>query len=137
MSEVTALQAALAAEQATLYGYGISGSLLRGADRGYASAALQAHLLVRDRLMSLITTLGSFPRAARSAYQLPFPVTDPASARALAARLEESTAGAMWDLVAASPANSPTRSLAITWLADGALRASRWGAQQALPGQPA
>jgi hypothetical protein len=137
MREITALQAALAAQHATVYGYGVVGAVLRGDDRDYAGAALQSHLLVRDRLIALISTQQATPVAAQPAYRLPLPVTDHAAARQLAAHLEEGDAGSLWDLVAATPPGSHVRSLAIGWLSDTAVRAGHWGARQALPGQPA
>jgi hypothetical protein len=136
MSDLAALQAALAAEEATIYGYGVVGAKLRGADRSYATNVLAIHMNVRDQLMALISAAGARPGAARAAYALPNPVTDPTAARQLAAHLEQSSAGALWDLIAASPPQSPTRALTIGWLGEAAVRAAHWGAQQALPGQP-
>jgi hypothetical protein len=136
MTDVAALQAALAAEQATIYGYGVVGAKLRGADRDYAEAALAVHVHARDQLMALVTATGATPVAAKPAYALPSPVTDHVAARQLAAHLEQGDAGAFWDLIAASDAQSPVRSLAIGWLSAAAVRAAHWGAQQALPGQP-
>jgi hypothetical protein len=136
VTELAALQAALAAEQATIYGYGVSGAILQGADRNYATAALAAHMLVRDRLTSKISATHATPVTAQPAYELPFPVTTATTARELASHLEQGCAGAFWDLVAASPPQSGPRSLAIGWLTDTALRAAHWGAAQALPGQP-
>jgi uncharacterized protein DUF4439 len=136
MTELEALQAALAAEHATVYGYGVAGAVLRGADRGYATAALNAHLALRDRLIALVTSLKAAPVAAQPAYQLPSAVTDATTARALAAHLEEGGAGAVWDVIAASAPGGRVRAAAITWLSDAAVRAAHWGAKQALPGQP-
>jgi hypothetical protein len=132
MTELAALQAALAAEQATVYGYGVVGANLRGADRDYATAALTDHMRLRDRLMALITTLGATPVTAQPAYGLPV-----GTPQQLAAHLEEGVAGTLWDLIAATAASSPNRSAAIGWLAESAARAAHWGARQALPGQPA
>jgi hypothetical protein len=137
VTDLAALQAALAAEQTTIYGYGVSGAILTGSDRDDAMSALDAHQVVRDRLGALITAMGATPVAARPAYQLPFPVATQTAARELAGQLEQGCAGALWDLIAASPSQSPTRALAIGWLSDSAVRAAHWGAQQALPGQPA
>lgn len=136
MSDLDALQAALAAEHATIYGYGVAGAILRGGDRAYAVDALTAHLRLRDRLTALITARHAKPVAAQPAYRLPLPVIDRASARELAAHLEQGGAGAQWDIIAASPRASHVRSLAIGWLSDAAVRTARWGAKQALPGQP-
>lgn len=137
MTLLAALQAALAAEQATVYGYGVAGSILTDDDRAEATAALQAHQLLRDRLITLIAAAAATPAAARPAYRLPFAVTTPAAARELANHLEQGCAGALWDLIAASTPSTPLRSHAIGWLSDTAERAAHWGAQQALPGQPA
>jgi hypothetical protein len=139
MTQIAALQAALAAEQATIYGYGVVGAKLVGDDtaRDYATAALQKHLLIRDRLMAMITALGATPVAARAAYQLPSVVNSAATAGQLAAHLEQGVTGAAWDLIAAAPTGSAVRADAITWLADAAIRAAHWGARQPLPGQPA
>jgi hypothetical protein len=136
MTELTALQAALGAEQATIYGYGVAGAVLTGSDRTYATTALAAHTEIRDQLMTLITALGATPVAARPAYQLPTAVTDSAQARSLAAQLEQGSAGELWDLVAATKPAGHARALAISWLSDAAVRAAHWGAEPALPGQP-
>lgn len=136
MSDLHALQAALAAEHATIYGYGVAGAVLRGADRQYAEAALTTHLGIRDQLTALVTARHASPLVAQPAYRLPMPVTDRSSARALAVHLEEGCAGTQWDLVAASAPRGHVRSLAIGWLSGAAVRAAHWGARQALPGQP-
>ena len=137
MTELAALEAALAAEQAIVYGYGVIGARTREATRAHATNALAAHVLVRDRVTALIRAAGATPAAAEPAYQLPFDVTSTASARQLGAHLEQGAAGAAWDLVAASPAGSATRANAIIWLSQAAQRAAYWGGRQALPGQPA
>jgi hypothetical protein len=137
VTALAALQAALAAEQATIYGYGVAGAHLQGSDQQYAMTALNQHMLQRDRLMALITAMNATPVAALPAYQLPFAVNSETSARELAAQLEQGSAGAEWDLIAASAPASSLRSLAIGWLTNAAQRAAHWGSQQALPGQPA
>jgi hypothetical protein len=88
-------------------------------------------------MITLVKALHGKPVAAQPAYQLPQPVVDQTSARALAAHLETGAAGSLWDLVAASPPGGRLRSLAIGWLSEAAVRAAHWGARQALPGQPA
>lgn len=137
MTALEALQAALAAEHATVYGYGVAGAVLRGGDRNYAVRALDTHIALRDRMITMVMDLHGKPVVAQPAYQLPQPVVDQTSARALAAHLETGGAGSLWDLVAASPPGGRLRSLAIGWLSEAAVRAVHWGAQQALPGQPA
>jgi hypothetical protein len=137
VTTVEALQAALAAENATIYGYGVAGARLKDADQTYAITALTTHLHQRDRLIALVLAAHATPVAALPAYRMPFGVRNQTEARQLAAHLEQGIAGTCWDLVAASAPASPTRSLAVTWLGDAALRTAYWGATQALPGQPA
>lgn len=137
MSELGALKAALAAEQAVVYGYGVAGAHLSGSLRRYAADRLTTHENLRDRISALITALGAVPPTASPAYRLPFPVDSAAAAKRLAAQLENAAAGAAWDLAAASAARSSGRGLAVGWLTDAAVAASRWGAPAtALPGRP-
>jgi hypothetical protein len=136
VTTITALQAALAAEHATIYGYGVVGARLTGSNKDYAMSAMTAHLVQRDRLITLISALGATPVAALPAYRLPFAVNSAATARQLGAHLEQGSAGAAWDLIAASTPGSKIRALAIGWLSDAAKRAAHWGQQQPLPGQP-
>jgi Domain of unknown function (DUF4439) len=133
---LAALQNALAAEHATVYGYGVVGAHLRGSSRQYALDALDAHLEQRDRLIASVTALGATPVAALPAYQLPFPVETAGSAEDLAATLEQGSASATWALIAASAPDSPTRRVAIGWLSEAALRAAYWGGAEAMPGRP-
>jgi hypothetical protein len=137
MSDLAALQHALAAEHAAIYGYGVTGAVLRGPDRSYATRALAAHVLQRDRLTAMITARDAQPVAALPAYRLPIPVSSHAAARDLSAHLEQGVAGTLWDLVASASPDSQARALAIAWLSDAAVRAAHWGTRQALPGQPA
>jgi hypothetical protein len=136
MSELARLREALAAEQAVVFGYGVVGAHLHGRDERLAAARLTAHEVLRDRIASLITALGAVPAPPRPAYELPYDVTDPTSARRLAADLETAAAGAAWDLTAATAARSAGRELAVRWLSDAAAAAARWGATPALPGRP-
>jgi hypothetical protein len=136
MAELSALREALAAEQSVVYGYGVVGAHLSGKAEKYAAARLTAHQVLRDQLAALIQQIGAVPGAARAAYQLPFPVSDPAGARRLGGTLENGSAGAAWDLAAATTSASPGRALAVDWLIDAAAAAALWGAPSALPGQP-
>ena len=97
---VAALQAALAAEHAAVYGYGVVGAMLTGAAQAQARADWTAHQVARDTLEAMLTKLGATPVAASPAYQLPFPVTGAASAKRLAAALEDGVTRAYLGLVA-------------------------------------
>ncbi|MBO0829757.1 MAG: ferritin-like domain-containing protein, partial [Streptosporangiales bacterium] len=99
---VDALQAALAREHAAVYGYGVAGARLSGADRATVSAYLAAHKQDRDRLAAFVRAKGATPVGAQPAYELPVAVTSAATARSLGARIERSTAGGYAELVRAS-----------------------------------
>jgi hypothetical protein len=136
MTEVQAMQAALRAEYAVVYGYGVVGAHLTGANENYAMQRLTISMERRDRLAALVTATGDRPATARAAYALPFVVSGPAAAARLGAHLELGAANAAWDLTAAAPPRSSARALAVAWLSDAALSAAHWGGFQALPGQP-
>ncbi|MGV9248635.1 ferritin-like domain-containing protein [Streptomyces sp. NPDC003710] len=131
--ELTALQAALRAEHAAVYGYGVVGGRIQQARRAEAHAAYDAHRARRDELARAVRDLGGTPEAAAAAYALPFSVADPASAVRLAAELEERVAGVYSDLVRAS--TGERRRSAAQALREAAVRAVRWsGESVAFPG---
>jgi hypothetical protein len=131
--ELDALQAALAAEHAAVYGYGVVGGRV-GEDReNEAAAAHAAHRSRRDSLTRTVRDLGGKPAAAAAGYALPFPVPDAAAAIRLAAVLEERVAAVYSDLVRA--AQGPLRLEAAGALREAAVRAVRWrGSGVAFPG---
>ncbi|MET9832298.1 ferritin-like domain-containing protein [Streptomyces sp. NPDC006385] len=130
---LTALQAALAAEHAAVYGYGVVGGRIREERRSEARAAYDAHRARRDALAREVRDLGADPVAASAAYALPFPVPDSAAAVRLAAELEDRVAGVYSDLVRA--AEGELRSTAAEALREAAVRAVRWrGESVAFPG---
>jgi uncharacterized protein DUF4439 len=125
MSAATdALSAALAAEHAAIFGYGVLGVRLTGAVLTQAQQAEAEHRARRDKLVVRLTKAGVAPPAAQPAYALPFPVVDLASGQKLAVQLEERTA-AIWR-VALGPTGGDERKLALDALTDCALRAARW-----------
>ena len=109
-----ALQSALAAVNAAIYGYGVAGAQLGAAARNLALQDWTQHEMARDRLEARLTALGVKPVAAQPAYQLPFPVHGTRAAISLAGYLENQVAAAYLGIVA---------------LDDPRLRA--WGAGQA------
>ena len=135
---VAALQTALAAEQAASYGYGVVGGRLPQGSAEQAAAGYDwvAHLRARDHLTQLIRARGATPVPAAVAYELPFPVTSAAQARALAATLEDRVAGAYLGLVALTEAT--LRTVGAEQVKAAALRAESWrGSTEAFPGLPA
>ncbi|WP_329258779.1 ferritin-like domain-containing protein [Streptomyces sp. NBC_01478] len=132
-AELTALQAALAAEHAAVYGYGVVGGRIREGRRIEAKAAYDAHRARRDALVREVRDLGGKPVAASAGYALPFPVPDSAAAVQLAAELEDRVAGVYSDLVRAS--TDGVRGTAAEALREAAVRAVRWrGGSVPFPG---
>ncbi|MFD4577956.1 ferritin-like domain-containing protein [Streptomyces sp. NPDC058417] len=123
-AELTALQAALSAEHAAVYGYGVVGGRVREGRRTEARAAYDAHRARRDALAREVRGRGAEPIAASAGYALPFAVPDSAAAVRLAAELEDRVAGVYSDLVRATA--GARRREAATALREAAVRAARW-----------
>ncbi|MGV9879284.1 ferritin-like domain-containing protein [Streptomyces sp. NPDC003006] len=131
--ELKAVQAALAAEHAAVYGYGVVGGRTGEKRRAEARTAYDAHRARRDELQRAVRDLGGEPQSADAAYALPFPVPDAAAAARLAAELEDRVAGVYSDLVRAS--SGSRRAGAARALREAAVRAARWrGGSVAFPG---
>ncbi|MFF3291208.1 ferritin-like domain-containing protein [Streptomyces sp. NPDC003023] len=132
-ARLAAVQAALAAEHAAVYGYGVVGSRVDDDRENEAAAAHAAHRSRRDSLARTVTDLGGTPAVAAAGYALPFTVADAAAATRLAAVLEDRVAGVYSDLVRAS--EGPLRLEAAGALREAAVRAVRWrGSGVAFPG---
>ncbi|MFJ2605909.1 ferritin-like domain-containing protein [Streptomyces sp. NPDC087425] len=130
---LAALQAALGAEHAAVYGYGVVGGRVGQARRAEARSAYDAHRARRDALAREVRDVGGTPVAAAAGYALPFPVPDAQAAVRLAADLEERVAGVYSDLVRA--ASGGVRRTAAEALREAAVRAVRWrGESVAFPG---
>lgn len=130
---IDALQAALAAEHAAVYGYTVVGGKVAAGREAEARQAYDAHRARRDVLIRTAVDLGAAPVAAEAGYALPFAVADPAGALRLAAYLEERVAGAYGDLVRAGIGD--VRRDAAGALREAAVRAVRWrGGSVAFPG---
>ncbi len=68
---MSALQTALSAEHAAVYGYGVIGAHLTGTARAAASRDWVAHQMARDDLEADAGSRGAQPVAAAAAYRLP------------------------------------------------------------------
>jgi|SRR4051794_30593853 hypothetical protein len=128
-----ATQAALAAEHAAVYGYGVVGGRI-GDDRlAEAREGYAAHRSRRDDLVRTVRDMGGTPQSAAPAYALPFAVPDSAAAVRLAAELENRVAAVYADLVRTS--DGPLRRQAAGALREAAVRSVRWrGGGVAFPG---
>jgi hypothetical protein len=130
-----ALQGALAAEHAAVYGYGVVGAMLAGGGQADARADWTAHQVGRDTLEGMLIKLGATPVAASPAYALPFAVTSEKSAARLAATLEQGVTRAYLGLVAVS--DQALRAFAARAMQASANRALAWsGSTVAFPGMP-
>jgi hypothetical protein len=128
-----ALQSALAAENAAIYGYGVAGGQLAATARKLALQDWTQHQRARDRLETMLTALGVRPVAAQAAYQLPFPVHGTGAAISLAGYLENQVAAAYLGVVALD--DSRLRTWGAGQAQACALRATTWlGRTAAFPG---
>ena len=115
------LVAALAAEEAAIYAYGVIGVQLdSNGDRTEARTAEQIHRERRDYLVGVLKQ----PPASPAGYELPFPVTDRASALKLAIQVEDGVAQA-WRPVLPRTRDAQ-RNTALSAMVDAAVRATRW-----------
>ncbi|MGY2005252.1 ferritin-like domain-containing protein [Blastococcus sp. SYSU DS1024] len=141
-AEDAALNAALAAEHAAVWGYGVVGAAL-GADGRVAAATAEAgHRDLRDQLITVLGGRGTDPVLPEAGYALPFPVLSAVDAAALAAVLEEGVTAA-WVRVLDRAEERTTRTLAMEALSAAEVRAVGWRAAagqtpvtRALPGLP-
>jgi hypothetical protein len=133
---VGALQAALAAEHAAVYGYGVAGAHLSGAALTTATSYWVTHQRDRDTLEEMLRQRGAQPAAAAAAYRLPAPVSSAAAAMSLAVLLENRVAAAYLGVVAIS---SPAlRQFGAGKVTGAAARGAFWrGRTVAFPGFPA
>lgn len=105
MNPVEAMQQALAAEHACVYGYGVA--LAHGGSQHQAAlqAALDKHREQRDRLRQMLIDAGVDASAltpAAPAYDLPDPVESAADAVALAGTMERRSLASTLELVRAA-----------------------------------
>ena len=120
------LAEALRAEQAAIFAYGVIGAHLDGSTVELAQAAELAHRTRRDALLIRLSSKGATPPPADPVYNLPYAVSDRASALKLAITVEERCA-AIWRLVLPDT-NGDERKLGLDALVDCATRSTRFRA---------
>ncbi len=138
MTALDAMQACLAAEHASVYGYGVVGGVLAevaagSSDQALAAAGYVEHRRRRDDLTALIADQDAVPVPAQAAYDLPGRVETLRDCRDLGRLLEEGAA----DTYAAAVGETVTseREFVARALTACALRAVDWGARPvAFPG---
>ncbi|GAA4407548.1 ferritin-like domain-containing protein [Tsukamurella soli] len=124
-TEQDGLTAALRAEYAAVYAYGIVQAYSLAPRQTSAAEFVDAHRAQRDALAAALTATGTTPPAAAAAYNLPTQVTDPTSAAKLAVTAEDECAQA-YRVLLADAGDDGDRRLALTGLTGAATRAARW-----------
>jgi hypothetical protein len=119
------LAAALAAEEAAIYAYGLIGVHLGGDGlRDEARSAEATHRSRRDVLVARLDQLRASAAPAPAGYQVPFEVTGESSALKLAIEVEQGVAAAWRATLPAT--RDADRATAVDALTDAAVRATRW-----------
>jgi hypothetical protein len=141
-TEADALNAALAAEHAAVWGYGVVGAALPGDKQELAAASENAHRDARDRLVGLLAERDTEPVGEQGAYELPFPVLSEVDAAKLAVTLEDGVSGAYVRLLDGA-AEQSAREVAVDALGTTEVRAVPWRIRakqtpvtEAFPGLP-
>jgi hypothetical protein len=131
-ASVEALQAALRAEHAAVYAYGVVGAKSRGSLQRLARSLWNAHRVQRDVLAARVTAMRAEPEAAATAYTLPVRVTSDRSAAQVAATLEDDLVTAYTGL--AGDGDPALRTFAARAMQDAMARAVRWRSEAGLEG---
>ncbi len=131
-TEVEALNAALAAEHAAVWGYGVVGAALPQDQRGLAASSEAAHRSARDALVAALSERRADPVGAEAAYELPSPVLSASDAASLAVTLEDGVAAAYVQVLGGA-AEAPARQLAVDALTATELRAVAWRSAAGAP----
>jgi hypothetical protein len=121
---VTALLAAVDAENAAVYGYGVAGARLAAADRSVARGYYDVHRAQAAAVEGWVAQRGASASPPALAYDLPTPAADAVAARAILASLEELTAARYADVVALA-ASTLQRAAALA-LQAAAVREAHW-----------
>lgn len=139
---VTAVQAALGAEHAAIWVYGLVSAFLPDEFATPVGEGATAHRARRDATQLLLAEAGETPRPAEPAYVPPQPVTDQPSALAVLVLAETDTTVA-WRAVLEHTEDANLRRAALEALTIAAVRATRWRkaagdtpATPPFPGQP-
>ena len=128
-----ALADAIAAEHATIYGYGFVSAHSTPELNELVSTSLNEHRERREAAIAILAARSVTPPIAAVGYQLPMPVNNEIDAAKLAARMEDDDAAA-WRAVIEQAKTAEDRAFAVTALTACAVRAARW--RQALQTWP-
>ena len=132
-ASAAALFAAVAAEHATIYGYGILSAHSSPDENDLGSAAMAQHRERREAAIALLTGRSATAPVPAAGYQLPMTVNTPTEAGTLAIRMEDDCATA-WRAVIEQATTDQDRAFGVTALTESAVLAARW--KQTLGIQP-
>jgi Domain of unknown function (DUF4439) len=120
-----ALFDAIAAEHATIYGYGLVSAHSAPDVNDLVSAALAEHRDRREAAIAMLESRSVDAPLPAAGYQLPIEVDNPTDAANLAVRMEEDDAVA-WRAVVEQATDEQDRTFAVTALTQCAVAAARW-----------
>lgn len=121
----TALCAALSAEHAVIYGYGIVSAHCSPDVNNLVTSALNQHRRRRDQVIAMLTSRSVTAPVAAAGYQLPMPVNNATDAARLAVRMEKDTEVA-WRAVIEQCQDPNDRRFGVTALTQSAALFARW-----------
>lgn len=125
MTAVDALRAAIRAEDAAIFTYGVMTAFTRNDVRGRVAADIAAHRIQRRALAAALVKAGGQVPAPAAGYRLAHPVTDVRSAGRAAVTAEDDTASTHRALVERSDTDAQ-RQLGVDGLTGSAVRAVYW-----------
>jgi hypothetical protein len=120
-----ALAEAIAAEHATIYGYGFVSAHSLPDLNEMISDSLAEHRGRREAAIAMLASREVAAPIAAVGYQLPIPVNNWRDAATLAVRMETDDEAA-WRAVLEQAESSQDRAFAVTALTQAAVRAARW-----------
>jgi hypothetical protein len=120
-----ALFDAVAAEHATIYGYGLVSAHSTPDVNDLVSAAMAEHRDRREAAIAMLAARSVDPPLPAAGYQMPIEVNNPTDAANLAVRMEQDNAVA-WRAVLEQATDAQGRAFAVTALTQCAVTAARW-----------
>lgn len=120
-----ALAAAVAAEHATIYGYGFVSAHSTPDLNELVADSLSEHRGRRDAAVAMLAARSVTPPVAAAGYQLPMTVANVNDAATLAVRMESDDAEA-WRAMIEQARTSQDRAFGVTALSQCAVRAAKW-----------
>ena len=120
-----ALFDAIAAEHATIYGYGVVSAHSTPDVNNLVSSSIALHRERREAAIAILQSRSINPPLPAAGYQLPMEVDNPTDAANLAVRMEEDAAVA-WRAALEQATNEQDRAFAVLALTQCAVAAAQW-----------